>query len=103
MYRTLLQAAVAGVVLLTLAGAADAAKQGATCGGLMPIQCDAGLFCEFAAGRCGQFDMTGRCAKAPEVCAQIFQPVCGCDGKTYGNDCERRLSKVSKAHDGKCS
>jgi hypothetical protein len=27
----------------------------------------------------------------------------GCDGKTYGNDCERERAMVSKIHNGKCS
>jgi hypothetical protein len=30
-------------------------------------------------------------------------PVCGCAGKTYGNDCERRRAKAQKSHDGGCS
>jgi hypothetical protein len=47
--------------------------------------------------------MQGTCVRAPDVCAQIFLPVCGCNGKTYGNDCQRRAAKVSKAHDGACS
>ena len=46
--------------------------------------------------------MFGTCAKVPEVCTKIFRPVCGCDGKTYGNDCTRQMARVSKKHNGKC-
>ena len=31
-----------------------------------------------------------------------FPPRCGCDGKTYGNDCARQAAGVSKRSDGKC-
>jgi hypothetical protein len=75
---------------------------GKTCGGFLGLQCDAGLFCQFRAGTCGFFDMTGTCTKKPRFCPRIFRPVCGCDGKTFGNDCEREAAGVSKRSDGKC-
>ena len=103
MYRRLLTAAVVGAVSFMLASEANAVGQGLACGGFAGVPCNAGLFCEFPAGQCGQFDMMGRCAKAPDICSQLFQPVCGCDKKTYSNDCERQMAKVSKAHNGKCT
>ena len=45
----------------------------------------------------------GRCvASIAKKGAAIVAPVCGCNNKTYGNDCLRQHAKVSKSHDGKC-
>lgn len=38
----------------------------------------------------------------PGMCGDIYQPVCGCDGMTYPNDCERQIARVSKRSDGSC-
>ena len=104
MYRKALHLMMMTAVgVISLAGVADAAKQGQRCGGIVGIQCDAGLWCQMPSGQCGVADGAGTCVKAPEICNQIFLPVCGCNGMTYSNDCVRQAAKVSKAHDGKCS
>src|SRR5262245_10061448 len=81
---------------------APAAGLGQFCGGIAAIKCDRGLFCERAAGTCRFPDFGGTCQRVPRICPRIFRPVCGCNGKTYANDCVRQAARVSKAHDGRC-
>lgn len=33
---------------------------------------------------------------------RVSRPVCGCNGKTYANDCERQKAKVQLDHVGAC-
>jgi len=86
-------------------GAGTAFSQSAeTCGGLAHKSCpDKTMFCEFPAGKCGVADLTGTCMKRLQVCSDLEKPVCGCDGKTYGNDCKRQRAGVQKDHEGSCS
>jgi len=94
--------AVAFVLSCDVASEPAAARVGAKCGGFAGLTCGRHEFCERPAGICFFPDVEGTCVHTPGVCNKIYRPVCGCNGQTYGNDCERQRAKVSKAHDGRC-
>jgi hypothetical protein len=72
------------------------------CGGFAGVGCPGEAICDFPPGQCGFADHQGTCVPRPDVCPEIFAPVCGCDGVTYGNDCERLRAGVALDHDGEC-
>jgi len=75
----------------------------ATCGGITGATCADGEYCSFPPEtECGSGDQTGFCEPVPEFCTREFDPVCGCDGGTYGNPCTAAASGVSVAHPGEC-
>lgn len=51
---------------------------------------------------CGAADAPGVCRVRPQVCTQDFRPVCGCDGKTYSNECVANSNGISAASQGEC-
>jgi hypothetical protein len=80
------------------------ANEGELCGGYAGFACAEGLYCAYPReASCGAGDQAGVCARRPDACIQIYDPVCGCDGLTHGNACSAASSGVSVAHEGECA
>ena len=74
------------------------------CDGPLKLSCAAGQYCNaLATGRCPGPRQFGTCAAKPQLCNDLFSPVCGCDDQTYPNACNAAAAGVAVAHDGACA
>jgi hypothetical protein len=80
------------------------AESNGMCGVLANIQCGTKTdYCKSEPGICTRVaDYSGKCVARPEACTMIYDPVCGCDGATYGNACTAATNGVSVAYEGEC-
>jgi hypothetical protein len=90
-----------GIVVALGCGGGDDDTAGTSCGGFAGATCNGGQFCDHADDRCAAADGAGICEERPTVCAPVLAPVCGCDGKRYGNACDAHAAgtDVSQATD----
>ncbi|MBW2732753.1 MAG: serine protease [Deltaproteobacteria bacterium] len=68
-------------------------------------QCGEAEYCKFIKEQCTWqtlLPIEGTCTPRPEYCIYLYLPVCGCDSKTYGNECEAAAAGTSIASQGAC-
>src|ERR1700730_4542980 len=93
--------AVSALVSFLLVSGGNAAKLGEKCSA--SSRCIHGLWCDPSPGQCGAAaDREGTCVRVGQLCFQLTRSVCGCNGKTYPNECQRIRARIAKSHIGRC-
>jgi hypothetical protein len=62
-------------------------------------ECAADEVCLRPVGACAS---AGTCRRGDFLCPDLWQPACGCDGRSYGSPCDAERVSVSVAHHGSC-
>jgi hypothetical protein len=75
-----------------------------SCGKDSPVKCAEDEYCRSAPdSACGPTAVGAVCHYREEGCADLYHGVCGCDNRTYGNDCAAHVLGVAIKHEGNCT
>jgi hypothetical protein len=73
------------------------------CAAFTGTTCAPDQYCAYEPGQyCGGSDAPAPCRPRPQACDAQFAPVCGCDGKTYGNVCQANANGTGVFQLGAC-
>lgn len=96
--ETYSNACMANMASVSVAKNGPCSTVGQICGTRGAEPCAGGEFCNYPiSASCGMADAPGACAPIPEACIDLYAPVYGCDGETYGNACYANMAGVSVA------